>query len=155
MCSFYFWSNGHRKSDWGKTKTPFEFKIQLNLLKNKASFIIYDLQLELDKAKLVLLVMPNSTIVGAALHVHQLASRRRVHLDTRFWDFRHFMFNNIIRNYQNKNANAESVEKAEINNLYRHQWSVVAYVEVMTFWFPLVPMALIERFVDLKLQKKI
>ena len=65
------------------------------------------------------------------------------------------MFNNIIRNYQNKNANAESVEKAEINNLYRHQWSVVAYAKVMTFWFPLVPMALSEHFVHIKLQKKI
>ena len=54
-----------------------------------------------------------------------------------------------------KNANVRSVEQARVNNLYRHQWSVVAYAKVMTLWFPLVPVTLIKRFVDLKLQKKI
>ena len=54
-----------------------------------------------------------------------------------------------------KSANVESVEQAGINNLYRHQWSVIAYAKVMTLWFPLVPVTLIKRFVDLKLQKKI
>ena len=79
MFSFYSRSHGHCKSDQGKQKQK--------TLQNAAQFTIekghhlHDLQLELDKAKLVLLVMPNSTIVGAALDVHQLASRRRVDLD--------------------------------------------------------------------------
>merc|ERR1719402_1641856 len=101
MFSFYSRSHGHCKSDQGKTKTKTPPKCSSIYYIEKGHHL-HDLQLELDKAKLVLLVMPNSTIVGAALHVHQLASRRRVHL-------------------------------------YRHQWSVVAYAKVMTFWFPLVP----------------
>ena len=71
MFSFYSRSHGHCKSDQGKQKQK--------TLQNAAQFTIekghhlHDLQLELDKAKLVLLVVLDAAVVGAALHVHQLA----------------------------------------------------------------------------------
>ena len=40
---------------------------------------------ELDKAKLVLLVVLDAAVVGAALHVHQLALGGGVHLHKTSW----------------------------------------------------------------------
>ena len=43
------------------------------------------MNLELDKAKLVLLVVLDAAVVGVALHVHQLALGGGVHLHKTNW----------------------------------------------------------------------
>ena len=87
---------------------------------------------ELDKAKLVLLVVLDAAVVGAALHVHQLALGGGVHLHKTTWSS-----NGGWRQKDEKNEVRSKRKRNGLVHLDGHEGRVVANLLV-----DLVPLAL-------------